>query len=241
MAQWIRGILPVLPLLAVIGGIMAFVVWSQQPGRFPLRVIEIQDALKWTPLETIQQVVSEQASQGFFGLEVEALQAKLNLLPWIISASVQRIWPDRLLISLKEQTPLARFNEQGILSTEGQIFYPDLTNISVKLPQFKGPVELKPEVYAKEMLNQYLTLLELLSPLGLGIAELQLSAEGGWRVMLDNGIAIILGKSALNERLGRFALVYANQLQNEIHKVAYLDLRYTNGLAIGWKASVQVP
>lgn len=220
---------------------MAFVVWSQQPGRFPLRVIEIQDALKWTPLETIQQVVSEQASQGFFGLEVEALQAKLNLLPWIISASVQRIWPDRLLISLKEQTPLARFNEQGILSTEGQIFYPDLTNISVKLPQFKGPVELKPEVYAKEMLNQYLTLLELLSPLGLGIAELQLSAEGGWRVMLDNGIAIILGKSALNERLGRFALVYANQLQNEIHKVAYLDLRYTNGLAIGWKASVQVP
>src|SRR5215467_13099023 len=109
MSLWMRGIIAILPLGAVLGGIVALVIWLGQPERFPLRVIEIQDNLKWTSTEVIRQTVSEFISRGFFGLDVGAVQAHLSALPWIASASVQRVWPDRLVISLKEQIPLARF------------------------------------------------------------------------------------------------------------------------------------
>jgi cell division protein FtsQ len=233
MSLWVRMVSIILPMGILLGGAMG-VFWSLQPHRFPLRVIEIRDQLKWTSSQAITQVASPYMDRGFFGLDVEALQKALNNLPWMSSVSVRRVWPDRIILSTEEKTPLARFGEEGVLSTEGRIFYPDLQSLPDRLPQFMGPSDR-----AKEMVQQYFSILEMLSPLGLSVSELNLSPEGSWRMVLDNGIAIILGKAALNERMGRFVWIYPNQLQMQIHKIAYLDLRYTNGVAIGWKAFVQ--
>lgn len=233
MSLWMRIVSTILPLGIVLGGTIG-VFWSLQPQRFPLRVIEIREPLKWTSNQSITEVASSFMDRGFFRLDVSALQKALSDLPWIASVSVQRVWPDRIILAAQEQIPLARFEEEGVLSTEGRVFYPDRESVPSRLPYFRGPIDR-----AKEMVQQYFNILEMLSPLGLGISELNLSPEGSWQMVLDNGMTVILGKAALNERMGRFVWVYPNQLQAETHKIAYLDLRYTNGMAIGWKAGIQ--
>ncbi len=233
MSFGFRSIIMVLPLGLALGGILCVLLIVKQPGRFPLRIIEIQNELKWLKPEAISQVVSPNLEQGFFGIDVEAVQKQINQLPWVANSDVQRVWSDKLFITITEQNPLARWGDAAILSTEGKIFYPESIDLPMGSPWFKGP-----EKAAVEMLKQYLDFLEMLSPLGLSIAELNLSDEGSYKILLDNGIAIILGKTALNERLSRFILVYPNQLKKEIERIAYLDLRYTNGMAIGWKANM---
>jgi cell division protein FtsQ len=58
--------------------------------------------------------------------------------------------------------------------------------------------------------------------------------------MLDNGIALILGRTALVERLNRFVLAYELNLKEHIEQIVYIDCRYTNGLAIGYKTGYKV-
>jgi len=237
MSFSLRLLIAMLPLGLAIGGIVSLLFIIKQPGRFPLRVIEIQSELKWMSSEAITQILSPDLEQGFFGIDVEAIQKKVNHLPWVSNSTVQRVWPDRISVTLTEQNPLARFGEKGVLSTEGKIFYPELRGSELNILPAGYPWFTGPEKMATEMLKQYLDFLEMLSPLGLSIAELHLSEEGSYKIVLDNGIAIILGKAAINERMGRFILVYPNQLKKEIQRIAYLDLRYTNGVAIGWKAT----
>lgn len=233
MSFGLKVVLTLLPLGIIVGGVMTLVFWAKQPEHFPLRVVELQQELKWVTQDSISEIVSNHMSGGFFGLNVESLQENLLSLPWVSSVSVKRIWPDRISIDLIEKLPLARFGDQGVMSTEGKIFYPDeesLKKLPSNLPMFKGP-----ENYAKDFMQQYFALLEKISPLGLTILELSFSTEGSMQIRLENGIVIIIGKSAIEQRINRFVNVYGNQLKKEIGRVDYLDLRYPHGVAIGWK------
>lgn len=219
---------------ALIGSVFAFILWSEQTHHFPLRAMEIQGNLKYLSANEVERAVSVHMKRGFFGLNVNAVQKDIKAMPWVSTAEVKRQWPDKIIINIKEQVPQAIWNEQGVLSTEACIFYPELKMLPDRLPHFNGP-----ETRSPEMLEQYFTFLEMLSPLALSIAELNITPDGTWHVRLDNGIAIILGKAAINDRMNRFVLVYPGNLQSQRHKIAYLDLRYTNGLAVGWKTLVQ--
>lgn len=232
MSIWVRIVCTLLPMGLVASGLIVLIVWTQQTDRFPLRSINIGSELHQVSENDIQTVVKPHLIQGFFGLDVEAVQKSLKQLPWVESAEVRRVWPDQLVVLIKEQTAQARWGEKGILSTEAVIFYPETPMVSDKLPLFMGPDER-----AKEMLQQYLSTLELLGPTGLAVRVLELSPSGVWQIMLDNGVAVILGKTGLNERTARFVQAYRNNLQMQIQRIAYVDLRYTNGFSIGWKAA----
>jgi cell division protein FtsQ len=198
-----------------------------------VRTIEVSGALSYMPEEAILKAVSPHIAKGFFWLDIQGIQDSIAQLPWVVSSSVKRVWLDKIQIALQEHTPQARFGETGVVDTEGCVFYPEKSSISDKLPLFKGPTE-----NAYEMLQQYYTILESIGPLGLTVVELNLTSYGAWEMMLDNGIAIILGRTACRERLNRFVLAYKLFLEPQISNIAYVDCRYTNGLAIGYKTHI---
>jgi cell division protein FtsQ len=49
-------------------------------------------------------------------------------------------------------------------------------------------------------------------------------------------LRLLLGKGINNERLERFISVYPKLLGEKIAQVDSVDLRYTNGFAVRWKA-----
>ena len=61
--------------------------------------------------------------------------------------------------------------------------------------------------------------------------------RGAWSLLLGGGQEIRLGRRDVDERLLRFFDVVAPALAPELPRVRYVDLRYTNGFAVGWRAS----
>ena len=70
------------------------------------------------------------------------------------------------------------------------------------------------------------------------ISEIEIMPDQSLRAILNNGIMLFLGQEGLLDRLNRFTLAYHNKLEKMSHKIDYIDLRYVNGIAIGWKDNI---
>jgi cell division protein FtsQ len=69
----------------------------------------------------------------------------------------------------------------------------------------------------------------------LTLEKLELDERGSWRLVLGSGQEIRLGRRDIDERLYRFFRFVAPALADKLTRVAYVDLRYTNGFAVGWR------
>ena len=64
--------------------------------------------------------------------------------------------------------------------------------------------------------------------------SLTMDARGAWSIELDSGQEIQLGRRNVEERLDRLFKVAVPLLTPEFERVTRVDLRYTNGFAVGW-------
>src|SRR6185503_6524119 len=55
-----------------------------------------------------------------FGLD--QLRIAVEALVWVDRARVQRVWPDRIGIEIVEQQAAARWGDDGLLNTRGELF-----------------------------------------------------------------------------------------------------------------------
>ncbi len=69
----------------------------------------------------------------------------------------------------------------------------------------------------------------------LSLQSLSMDERGSWRLVLDGGQEIRLGRRDIDERLYRFFDVVAPALAAQLKGVEYVDLRCTNGFAVGWR------
>jgi cell division protein FtsQ len=83
--------------------------------------------------------------------------------------------------------------------------------------------------------RRYLAVRGKLAEADLTLESLTLDERGAWRLVLGGGQEIRLGRRDIDERLYRFFDVVAPALAAELKQVEYVDLRYTNGFAVGWR------
>jgi cell division protein FtsQ len=67
------------------------------------------------------------------------------------------------------------------------------------------------------------------------LAALELDARGAWNLTLDNGVMVRLGRRQVDERFERFVLAAAKLVSQRATDITYVDMRYSNGFAVGWK------
>jgi len=65
---------------------------------------------------------------------------------------------------------------------------------------------------------------------------LELASRGAWQIMVAPDLLVILGTTDLPSRLTRFVNAYEKGLKTQVGKVAYIDMRYSSGMAVGWKS-----
>ena len=70
---------------------------------------------------------------------------------------------------------------------------------------------------------------------GLGVAALELDGRGAWSMLLSNGIGVRLGSQEVDARLARFYDALDTVVAPVAVDVQFVDMRYTNGFAVGWK------
>jgi len=125
---------------------------------------------------------------------------------------------------------VARWNNAGLLNARGELFLSEARFVPPELPQLAGPAHSEQEVTAR-----YLTAQGHLTEVGMRLAALELDARGAWNLTLDNGVMVRLGRRQVDERFERFVLAAAKLVSQRATDITYVDMRYSNGFAVGWK------
>lgn len=203
------------------------------PALFPIRQVEIQGAYPHLDRNVVRAAITPFLTASFWNIDVEGLQGQLLASPWLKSASVSRVWPDKLVIGLSEQTAVARWGDNSLVNPDGQIFSPPAATFPEGLPQLNGPLDQQQVV-----MDMYKQMTAQVAPLGLKINSLELSPRFSWQLILSNGMQVMLGRTDTMARLARLISVYNKIFANHNVKGVSVDLRYTNGLAVQWQPSL---
>src|SRR3990167_6818182 len=137
----------------------------------------------------------------------ERPRRELELMPWIASAKVRRVWSDQLVVRLEEQLPIARWGDEALLNNQGEAFAPlELANYP-HLPQLYGPKRAQQQV-----MQQYQVLSQMLRPMGFSVARLELRERGSWFLSTGQGIELLLGRDQ-DRKMRRFTAIYDKALK----------------------------
>lgn len=195
----------------------------------PIAKVSVQGELTYVTQQAVQERMAPFVEASFFEVDLEALRLDLEQMPWIAHVEVRRIWPDQVMVRLDEQLPIARWGDEALLNNSGQAFAPNDLAEYEQLPQLYGPKRAQLRV-----MQQYQLLSQMLRPLGFSIARLELRARGSWFLTTSQGIELLLGRDQVIEKMRRFTAIYQQTLMQESEKIARIDLRYANGLAVAW-------
>ena len=145
---------------------------------------------------------------------------------------MQRLWPDRIRIEIVEQQAAARWGEDGLLNTRGELIATGVRHVPPELPRLDGPQGTEALVA-----QRFLAVQDRLGGLGLQVAALRFDARGSWELDLSTGVTVRLGRRQVDERMDRFVEFGAQVIAGRAADIRYVDMRYSNGFAIGWRGN----
>lgn len=217
--------------VAVLAGLALWGLMSlAESNVMPIKRVQVEGLFKHANSGQLQNKISSQTSGGFFNVNVSEIENSVKEISWIRSASVRRVWPGTLRILVEEQKPVAVWNKKGLLNIQGEVFYPPPDTIPAGLPALTGP-----EGSHEVLLVQYKKMLLKLEKMDQGIRSLEMDDRHAWRLELDSGVNLVMGRTDVNAALDRFIAVFNNSVSKNMKEIAHVDLRYTNGFSVRWK------
>jgi len=225
--NWRRWGLSALTLAAMLGAVAALAVFLDQPIQ---RILISGRFQRVSPGDVERAVKDKVMSTGLVSVNLDAVRSAVAALPWVDTASVQRAWPRALSVTVVEQVAAARWGENGLLNTRGELFASAATHIPPELARLSGPPGTQALVAAR-----YLAAQGRLVEAGLHLTALRLDERGAWELDLADGITVRLGSRQVDERFERFMVTAIKLIAQRADDIAYVDMRYSNGFAIGWR------
>jgi len=199
--------------------------------KYPTTRLNLSGQLDYIAPIEIKSSIADLLNNNLWVINVNKVKDRLYKHPWIQYVFVNKLWPNVLKIDLVQYNPVALWNEKAFLTSAGNILPITTGNAKkdLKLPKFYGQPGTENLV-----LETYLILLEKLTPFGLFVSRIEVMPDQNIQVTLSNNIVLKLGTFDLLDRINRFLMVYKKKLQPVISDISYVDLRYTNGVAVGW-------
>ena len=224
--------------------------WSARHPVFAIAGITVQGDTMRNNDATLRANVASRLQGNFFTLDLAQTRAAFEAVPWVRKAVVRREFPNRLRVSLEEHRSAGLWgadSESRLINTFGEVFEANAGDAdNEEIPRLVGPDGQGPQV-----LEVYRSLNALFTPLEASIEELELTGRGGWRLQLDGGAVIEMGRGSAAEvgaRVKRFIHTYTQVLsayqRTGLDRVELVDLRHNEGYAIrlrGVSAAVTAP
>ncbi|MHB1544179.1 MAG: cell division protein FtsQ/DivIB [Gammaproteobacteria bacterium] len=187
----------------------------------------------------VEALIRPDWSRGWLGFPLRRVRRRLERMPWVARASLERIFPDTLVVTVFEQHPIARLRRRGLVNRAGVLFYRGaLPTRFTRLPEIRGPLG---SLHA--LVRTDLAFGRVLKAGGFAIQTLTEDRRGGYRVRLSSGVSLRLGQGRprARRRLMRFLNVVRPALGKKLNAAAYVDLRYVRGFAVGWRRPGAAP
>ena len=196
----------------------------------PIDSINVSGDLKRVSIKSIDSHTDNILNKGFISFSASEVKKKIELLDWVQSAEIIRMWPNKIDIRIKEESLLGIWNDNLILNSSGKLYVVDQRSIPENIPRLNGP-----QGSERDVMNLFIKIDTLLTGRGLYLEALTLDVRGSWSFTIKPKIEIKLGKTEIDQKLERFFLALDQSLLAKINKVSYIDLRYSEGLAVSWK------
>ena len=202
----------------------------------PITRVIVEGELPHVSPQLVQTRMAPFVEQPFFQVDLVGIRQDLEQIPWVAHAELRRVWPDRIIVRLAEQIPIARWGSKALLNNQGQAFIPEGQGNYEHLPYLNGPQRAQQKV-----MHQYQILSQMLRPMGFSITRLELHDRGSWFLSTNQGIELLLGRDQVLEKIRRFHTIYQKALEGQRDNIARIDLRHANGLAVAWREPAPGP
>jgi len=202
--------------------------WVFRARTLPVDEVRLQGEFQHVSREDIGNKMYAHVTDNYLVLDLDAVKQDIESLPWVYKASVRRSWPSGLHISYIEQKLVARWSDNEWLNKYGDVVRFSENNMpQLNLPSISAPAGTEKIAY-----DSYLGFMNMLANHKLSIKNITISDRRSWRLSLNNGISLLLGRNDVNNRLKRFLNVYADLNEEQPAGLARVDLRYTNGFSV---------
>jgi cell division protein FtsQ len=229
---------------AALALVAAGVMWLARSPWFALQGIRVEGELLRITGETLRANAAPRLSGNFFSADLAKARAAFETVPWVRRASVRRVWPDRLVVQIEEHRAAALWQgderDDRLVNMQGEIFAANVGDVEDEaLPAFSGP-----EGSAAPVLAMYRRLLPVLRTRDMDIEQLHQSSRGSWRVLLDDGATLELGRGSEDEvaqRTQRFVRTLPEVTGRYRAPLEYADLRHADGYAVRLRGVTTTP
>ena len=224
--------------LAVVALVAAGFAWVARRPAFQFGDVRLEGDLQRNSVTTVRANAMPHLAGNFFTMDLGRTRAAFEQVPWVRHAVVRRVWPNRLVVALEEHQPVALWegdeNSDKMVNSHGEVFEANVGDVEDdSLPQFAGP-----EGTSSQVLAMYRRLQPRFAGIDAEMTALKLSRRGSWRVELDNGASIELGRGTpddVMERTTRFIRTVP-QVMHKFHApLESADLRHAEGYAVKLK------
>lgn len=201
--------------------------WDWRP--MAVTTWDVSEVLVYEDRARLDSVMEAFRDHSLLTIEPGEVQRRLEQLPWVAEVSVTKAWPDRLRLTVTEHEPVARWNGDQVLNSDGAPLSRPVARLV--LAELSGP-----DAQAKRVMEQYLQFSRVFSGAGQRLTGVHMHRRGAWTLTLDSGIEVALGSREMLARTRRVVvLLKAEGVAPDT--IEYIDARYPNGLAVGHRAS----
>lgn len=212
------------------------ITWLVHLPAFDLRGVSIEASegteLRYVSTAHLRSSALHRVDGNFFTVNLDAVRSSFEAVPWVRKATVRRVWPDRLLVTLEEHRPMALWGDGRLMNTYGELYTANLAEAEEDgpLPALSGP-----DGSERMVLERFEELGRWVAPLGRAPVSVSLSPRYAWSAGLDDGTRLLLGREQglpLEARVTRWAAVYPRVRARLDGQPEVIDLRYPNGFAV---------
>jgi cell division protein FtsQ len=207
--------------------------WAVHRHRFDFRRIVVTGELRHVNRADLRAALAGKLRGNFFTMRLGAARDAVETVPWVQSASVRRVWPDRLVIHVQERRAIGVWDDGRLLSDHGVLFdgNPDEAEADGAILSMSGPAFMAPDVVAALP-----RLSDTLTRMNMRLAGVDLSERGSWTLTSLAGQTLVLGRDeptgSVQQRLLALAHVYPNVVAQLGETPRHIDARYDNGFAV---------
>lgn len=161
-------------------------------------------------------------------LNLNAIKKTLESHPWVKSAQVRRLIWNNIHIKIQEHDIALRWGENGYISANGELFFPEKMVESDALQIFSNKTDHKS---IKDLYSDFNHYKQLLSPM-----EIESMQRSHIDVLsVKPNIKLVLGYRMQKQRILRFKKIYQKLPKNKKKgKKVVFDLRYPKGFALSY-------
>jgi cell division protein FtsQ len=209
--------------------------WLAQRPAFDFKRIEVRGELQHVTAASLRAAVAGRLKGNYFTMRLEDTRRLLETAPWVAQASVRRVWPNRLQVTLREHRALGAWGDGRLLSDRGDLFVANVAEAEMfgPLPAFSGPDE-----QARAVAARFYDFSAALAPLAIVVDAIDISERRSWTLQASGpGIdaTVELGRDdppgALQRRLTDVIAAYPMIAARVGGTPARIDARYGNGIA----------